>query len=246
MVKFGPTRAGSAIQTTNNSTLTCSPPMFSPSENSTHTVGPSDNCSVVHLVLMTVGPSPNPTSRWTVRPTKKWTFVPQNLGPTVCPTKKINICTPKSWTNCHNVAVAFTRVLVNLNFDSWSKVLLLQFWPTQTVTLNPMFFQSMSPRLWTCCPCCRLPPWPLTIIPPPIQGHSWPPATAAKAKLWQLTLWILVHIILKRMPTKGCQAVDLPPLTLASFSTGRASSHVFIHKQFLGVRWGGGGVIIKY
>ncbi len=40
--------------------LTFSPPTFSPSENSTHTVGPSDNWSAVRLVLVTNSPSPKP------------------------------------------------------------------------------------------------------------------------------------------------------------------------------------------
>ncbi len=38
--------------------LMFSPPMFTPSANSTHTVGPSDNQTVVCLVLVTNGPSP--------------------------------------------------------------------------------------------------------------------------------------------------------------------------------------------
>jgi hypothetical protein len=37
-----------------------SPPMFSPGDNSTHTVGPSDNLSAVCLVLETNSPSPKP------------------------------------------------------------------------------------------------------------------------------------------------------------------------------------------
>jgi hypothetical protein len=40
--------------------LTFRPPMFSPSDNLTHTVSPSDNWTAVCLVLVTVGPSPNP------------------------------------------------------------------------------------------------------------------------------------------------------------------------------------------
>ncbi len=37
-----------------------SPPTFSPSDNLTHMVSPSDNWTAVCLVLVTVGPSPNP------------------------------------------------------------------------------------------------------------------------------------------------------------------------------------------
>ncbi len=40
--------------------LTFSPPTFSPSDNSTHTVSPSDNGSAVRLVLVTNSPSPKP------------------------------------------------------------------------------------------------------------------------------------------------------------------------------------------
>jgi hypothetical protein len=38
--------------------LTFSPPTFSPSDNLTHMVGPSDNWSAVRLVLVTNCPSP--------------------------------------------------------------------------------------------------------------------------------------------------------------------------------------------
>jgi hypothetical protein len=43
-----------------NGALTFSPPTFSPSDNSTHTVSPSDNRSAVCLVLVTNSPSPKP------------------------------------------------------------------------------------------------------------------------------------------------------------------------------------------
>ncbi len=43
-----------------NGALTFSPPTFSPSENLTHMVGPSDNWSAVLLVLVTNSPSPKP------------------------------------------------------------------------------------------------------------------------------------------------------------------------------------------
>jgi hypothetical protein len=63
--------------------LTFSPPTFSPSDNLTHTVGPSDNWSAFHLVLVTNRPSPKPeVDELFVHPIK-WTFVPQNLGPAV-------------------------------------------------------------------------------------------------------------------------------------------------------------------
>jgi hypothetical protein len=39
----------------NSGALTFSPPMFSPSDNSTHTVGPSDSWTAVCLVLVTNG-----------------------------------------------------------------------------------------------------------------------------------------------------------------------------------------------
>ncbi len=40
--------------------LDISPPKFSSSDNMTHTIGPSDNYTAIHLVLVTIGPSPNP------------------------------------------------------------------------------------------------------------------------------------------------------------------------------------------
>jgi hypothetical protein len=46
--------------TLSDGALTFSPPTFSPSDNSTHTVSPSDSWTAVCLVLVTVGPGPNP------------------------------------------------------------------------------------------------------------------------------------------------------------------------------------------
>ncbi len=48
------------MENVNLGALTFSPPMFSPSDNSTHTVSPSDNRSAVCLVLVTNSPSPKP------------------------------------------------------------------------------------------------------------------------------------------------------------------------------------------
>jgi hypothetical protein len=70
--------------------LYCEPPpqlQGKPCDDSTHMVS-CDNWSAVCLVLLTVGPSPNP-----------------KVDKLFISIQKTNICTPKSWTNCHNVTV---------------------------------------------------------------------------------------------------------------------------------------------
>jgi hypothetical protein len=82
--------------------LRFNPPMFSPSDNSTHTVGPSDNWSAVCLVLVTNSPSSKPkVDELFVHP-------------------KNDICTLKSRTNCHNVTVR----LKSLKFQTKHTVLI--------------------------------------------------------------------------------------------------------------------------
>ncbi len=84
--------------------LTISPPTFSPSDNLTHTVSPSDNWTAVCLVLVTVGPSPNP-----------------KVDELFVPPKNEHLY-PKSRTNCHNVSVRPTATFAHINCDSWSNV----------------------------------------------------------------------------------------------------------------------------
>jgi hypothetical protein len=85
-------------------------PMFSPRNNSTYTVGPSDNWSAEGLVLVTVGPN-LAVDELFVQP--KQTFVPQKIGSTA------------QYDSC------FHPSMVNPNCDSWSKHLQSTFdWPT--------------------------------------------------------------------------------------------------------------------
>jgi hypothetical protein len=93
-------------------TLMISPPTFRPSVNSTHTVSPGDNWSAVCFSPSDSWSKSKSQSGRTVCPTKKKTFVPQNLGPTV------------------SVTVVPTQFLVHPNCNTSSQVFLVHFWPT--------------------------------------------------------------------------------------------------------------------
>jgi hypothetical protein len=175
--------------------LTFSPPTFSLSDNSTHTVGPSDDWSAVHIDLVTVRPSPNPkVEDLFIKPKNEHLYskVLEQLS-------QCDNCSHKSFSQTSLwklVPSIFSPILANPNCD-----------------FGPMFFESLSPRLWTCC---HIPPWPLTIIhSAPYWGvlchQLQPPKKSCDS--WHYEF--LVQVTQGWMVTTDCWAVDPPPVTSA-------------------------------
>ncbi len=110
---------------------------FSPSDNSTHTVISSDNWSAVCLVLVTFGLSSNPkVDDLFIQP-------------------KIEHLYPKIMEQLSQCDSCSHQIFGPPKLQHFVPSILVHFWPTQTVTFDPMFYLSMSPRLQTCF---RLPP----------------------------------------------------------------------------------------
>jgi hypothetical protein len=104
----------------------------------TRTVGPSDNWSAVCLVIVTNSPSPKP------KVDKLFAHL------------KMNICTPKSRTICHNVTVRPTATFAHMNYDTWSNVFSEKSMENSTVSKKISNFSNFLPSqvINPLRPCC--------------------------------------------------------------------------------------------